>query len=244
MHAVIKIISFLVFGAAVASGSGAMLLLAVLLVAMLYLPGMGNAHPHLKTALMMLKRLRWLFLSILVLYLFFTPGRLLWPGVLWGPTVEGLQQGGLRIAALVLIVAAVNWLLASTEQDEFLSAVIWCLRPLVWLGLPHERLAVRIALTLEAVSLVRGHYRHQPRQDGVEAPAEEVVQPSARQQLLTIAKTAHRLFTEVVSVAESAPLREIVLPAQSRPPLWQWLIPLLLLALFVTARFINPVVWY
>ena len=243
-HAVIKIISFLVFGAAVASGSSAMLLMAVLLVIMLYLPGMGNAHPHLKTALMMLKRLRWLFLSILVLYLFFTPGRLLWPDVLWGPTLEGLEQGGTRIGALVLIVAAVNWLLASTAQDDFLSAVIWCLRPLVWLGLPHERLAVRIALTLEAVSLVRGHYRHQPRQGAEEVPAEEVARPSARQQLLTIAKTAHRLFAEVVTVAESAPLRQITLPAQSRPPLWQWLIPLLLIALFVAARFINPVVWY
>jgi hypothetical protein len=149
-----------------------------------------------------------------------------------------------RVAALVLIVAAVNWLLASTAQDDFLSAVIWCLRPLSWLGLPHQRLAVRIALTLEAVSLVRGHYRQQPRSAAGQAPREEGASPSTSQQLLTIAKTAHRLFAEVVAEAENTPLREITLPAQTRPPLWQWAIPLLLTAMFVLVRFINPVVWY
>ena len=136
MHPVIKIVSFLVFGAAVSIGDGKILLAGASLVLPLYVFG-NKIHFH--TSLIMLKRLKWLFVSILIVYLFFTPGQLLWPDVVWSPTLEGLTQGLLRVAVLVLLVAAVNFLISSTEQDDFLSAVLWCLRPLSFVGLPHER---------------------------------------------------------------------------------------------------------
>ncbi len=230
MHAVIKIASFLVFVLFVVAGNVQALLAGLLLIVPLYAVNLtGPSRVQIKTALKMLKRLRWLFLSIFVVYLFFTPGELLWQGVLWGPTSEGLVQGFSRIAVLILIVAAVNVLLASTEQEAFLSATGWYLRPLMYFGVAHERLAVRITLTLEAVSKVRDIYQHEPH-------GGEMLN-SEGPRLMAIVETAQRLFTQVIHDAENTPLYEMVLPEQSHPPLTQWLIPIGLVALFMMGRF-------
>lgn len=236
MHAVIKIICFLIFAAAMSVGETTVLALGFLLVAPLYLFNVSeHGRAHLGTAMAMLKRLRWLFLSIFIIYLFFTPGILLWPDLLWGPTEEGAWLGLSRISVLVLIVAAVNVLLSSTEQAEFLAAVHWCLQPLAWFGLPHERLAVRIALTVESVSAVRDAYRHASRTESGDKN-QPALSNKPQPKILMIANTAHRLFTQVVVDAEAAPLREIALPKQSRPPLLQWSFPLLLLAVIAATK--------
>jgi len=240
MHAVIKIVCFLVFGTAMVMGAKPLLLAGFILVALLYLFELVRGTPtQLHNVLKMLKRLRWLFLSILVVYLFFTPGILLLPDVLWGPTQEGLTQGLLRIVVLVLIVAAVNILIGSTEQTEFLSAVSWCLQPLSWLGLSHERLAVRISLTLAAVGVLRTACQHETRDETSEVAATSAESSSPEPKLMAIAKTAHHLFAKVIDDAEQMPLQSITLPAQSRPPLVQWVIPVLLVILLLAVKIIT-----
>lgn len=240
MHAVIKIVCFLVFGAAMAVGSKPVLLAGFILVSSLYLFELVCGVPtQLHNVLKMLKRLRWLFLSILVVYLFFTPGILLLPDVLWGPTQEGLTQGLLRIAVLVLIVAAVNVLMSSTGQAEFLSAVSWCLQPLSWLGLSHERLAVRISLTLTAVGVLRTACQHEAHDETSDVVvAKSVESSSSEPKLMAIAKTAHHLFDKVINDAEQASLQAITLPEQSRPPLLQWAIPVLLAIVLLVVKII------
>jgi hypothetical protein len=248
MHPVIKIVSFLVFGAAVSMGNGQVLLAGISLVLPLYIFG-NNAHFF--SSLNMLKRLKWLFVSILIVYLFFTPGQLLWPDVVWSPTVEGLTQGCLRVAVLVLLVAAVNFLISSTEQDDFLSAILWCLRPLAIVGLPHERLAVRITLTFDEVSQIRKHHLYENYDESAKDEVNTAVSnvtPKLREteplvskepKLLAIAGTANRLFRSVITAAETAPVREIVLPEESAPPMHQWLIPVLLITLFAAVKVID-----
>ncbi|MCF6337042.1 MAG: energy-coupling factor transporter transmembrane protein EcfT [Gammaproteobacteria bacterium] len=240
MHAVIKIVCFLVFGTAMVMGTKPLLLAGFILVALLYLFELVRGMPtQLRNALKMLKRLRWLFLSILVVYLFFTPGILLLPDVLWGPTQEGLTQGLLRIAVLVLIVAAVNILIGSTGQAEFLSAVSWCLQPLSWLGLSHERLAVRISLTLAAVGVLRTACQHETRDEISDVVAKPAESSASEPKLMAIAKTAHQLFAKVIDDAEQASLQSITLPEQSRPPLVQWAIPVLLVILLLAVKIIT-----
>lgn len=225
MHAVIKIISFLIFGIAVSTGGHEILLAGLLLITPLYFFEQGV---HIKNAYTMLKRLKWLFLSILIVYLFFTPGRLLIVDLYWGPTVEGLIQGLSRIFVLLLLVAAVNLLISSTEQDDLLSAILWCLRPLALFGIPHERLAVRITLTLEAVSLVRQDFRSQSERSQPKDGKAVEKQPV----LSAISATAHRLFLSAINKAETTETREVVLPEETSPPLLQWLIPIILAVLF------------
>lgn len=227
MHAAIKIISFLVFGAAVSTSNGQVLLAGMMLVVPSYF---FTERAHLHGAFAMLKRLKWLFISILVVYLFFTPGQLLLADILWGPTVEGLLQGLQRIVALVLLVAAVNLLIASTEQEEFLAAVLWCLRPLSILGLSHERMAIRITLTLEAVSRVREKFKE-------DSSAEDLESSASR--LNAISVKASRLFESAITTAESEAMREITLPEESVPPAQQWLIPVALVVLFAFIQHIN-----
>ncbi len=230
MHPVIKIILFLIYAAAVAFGGATILLAGAVLVVALYLPGPGE---RLLLALRMLRRMRWFFLSIALVYLLFTPGRLLFSAWPWGPTVEGLVGGGQRIASLVLIVFAVNLLLRTTLRPALISAILWCLTPLAWVGLPRERLAVRIALTLDAVDSVQVIYRHRPRDNECdEEPPTDSRPASLKARLWRIGATAQRLVVAVIEQAESAPTEAIEVPKPSNPPLGQWLYPLLLAALF------------
>lgn len=228
MHAAIKIMCFLVFGAAVSTGNGQVILAGLSLLVPLYI--FSEKHKF-HGALIMFKRLKWLFVSILVVYLFFTPGQLLIPDVLWGPTVEGMIQGMHRIVALMLLVAAVNLLLTTTEQGDFLSAVLWCLRPLSVFGISHERMGIRITLTLDAVS--------QSRSELARKTAAGSAQKS-NSKLLAIAGMANRLFTSTIATAETVALREISLPRETRPPLMQWLIPIGLVLLFAIIHNIPP----
>jgi hypothetical protein len=248
MHPVIKIVSFLVFGAAVSMGNGQILLAGISLVLPLYF--FGNKI-HIRGALLMLKRLKWLFVSILIVYLFFTPGQLLWPEVVWSPTLEGLTQGLLRVGALVLLVAAVNFLISSTEQDDFLSAILWCLRPLSIVGFPHERLAVRITLVLDEVSQIRKNHFCESREDlqqeeinntdsNVASNLKETEpQVSQEPKLLAIAGTANRLFQSVITYAETTPVRDISLPEESAPPIHQWLVPVILMSVFAVVKVVE-----
>ncbi len=103
-------------------------------------------------------RLRWLLLSIGVLYLGFTPGEPLsvWtPGLSW----EGLWEGSRRILVLVSLLAAVYWLLATTPVPQLVAAMDQLMRPLQRLGVPTQRVTARIALTLAAVDGVEARYR-------------------------------------------------------------------------------------
>ena len=231
MHPAIKIILFLIYGAAVAFGGASSLLAGAVLVLVPYLPG---PRERLLLASRMLRRMRWFFLSIALVYLLFTPGRLLFSAWPWGPTVEGVVGGGQRIASLVLIVFAVNLLLRTTPRPALISAILWCLTPLSWVGLPRERLAVRIALTLDAVDSVQVIYRHRPREDERgEEPAADIPPVGLKARLWRIGATAQRLVLAVIEQAESVPAQAIEVPRPSNPPLAQWLYPLLLGALFV-----------
>lgn len=224
MHPAIKIVSFLVFGASVSFGGDRALMFGLLLVMCCYLLG---PMARLFFALRLLARMRWFFLSIALVYVFFSPGRLLFSTLPWGPTREGLHEGSMRIAVLVLIVLAVNLLLRTTGRDGLTSAILWCLHPLSWLGLPHERLAVRIALTLDTVAEVQGVYRQGPRDE-----EEEPVRQPVAVRLARIGEAARRLFVTVDQRAKSAPLHSVELSAESSPPLLQWLFPLALGAAF------------
>jgi energy-coupling factor transporter transmembrane protein EcfT len=221
MHAEVKIISFLIFGAAMSFGDAEELIMGTIVLVLAY--GLFARH-SVASAMRILMRMRWFFLSIAIVYGFFSPGRLLFPQIAWGPTYEGLLQGGHRIGGLVMIVFAVNLLLRTTPQAALISGVLWCLHPLSWLGVPHERLAVRIALILDVVRQVQDLYRHGRR--------DPEVPTGLRQRLMGMGAATNRLFQSVHDKAETEPLQTIALPERAAIPLWQWGVPLALSAVF------------
>ncbi|HVS26821.1 MAG TPA: CbiQ family ECF transporter T component [Burkholderiales bacterium] len=104
---------------------------------------------------LLLKRARWLFLSLLVIYAIATLGELLWPQVgAASPTVEGLREGALQAWRLLCLLAALAWFLAGTPRDALIGGLYRMLHP--FFGNHAGRIAVRMALTLDYAEQAAG----------------------------------------------------------------------------------------
>lgn len=102
--------------------------------------------------LLLLRRTRWLLLSIAALFALATPGVLLVPELgSAGPTREGIILGFTHLMRLVLLLALLAILLQATPLDDLVSGLYGLLRPLAWLGLDRERAALRLLLVLRYV---------------------------------------------------------------------------------------------
>ena len=226
MHPVIRILSSLaMLGYLSRADWRGMLLLAAFMLGAYLVSGVAN----LQRLGQMLRRLRYFFVAILVVYAFASPGTPLldWPG-LSGLTRDGLIAGLERVMGLVMIVAVVHWVLESTARDDLAAGLCWLLQPAAWVGVPVERFVLRLVLTLERIDAMLEHTRR-TRDEGVGS--------GGRQTLLS---TATRLFEEVITRAETERGVTVQLNMTSRPGLWQWLVWLLLVgALIVLSQLRN-----
>ncbi|MDX1810580.1 MAG: hypothetical protein R3240_01415 [Gammaproteobacteria bacterium] len=150
MHPLIVLVCFILFAGFVSLGSGALLAagLFLLVVSGLLLRTGPGAR-----AWRMLSKMRLFFLSIFILYVWFTPGELLFFALdHWSPTWEGLTFGGERVLALVLLVLAVDMLLKTLSREQILCGLFYCFYPLTLLGFSRDKFMIRTWLTLEAVT--------------------------------------------------------------------------------------------
>lgn len=146
----------------------------------------------------MLSRMRWLFLSLLIIYFWFTPGQpLLFSH---GPTREGIEAGLLRISSLIILVGSVSLLLQTTARAQLIAAILWLALPLRWIGIKADRLAVRIVLTLETVVKAQ-HLMSQC------VSTEERLSPIA-----SIGNVASSLFQGIIARAEQTSCQTIEIP--------------------------------
>lgn len=92
----------------------------------------------------LLRRSRWILLTLLLTFLFLTPGERLWAGlpVSW----EGLSSGSEHLLRLLAVLLALAWLIGGRPDEWLLSALWGLLGPLC--GRSGQRLVVRLALTL------------------------------------------------------------------------------------------------
>ena len=103
-----------------------------------------------KQLLSLLRRTRWILFSLLLIYAYTTPGAALWaPLGVVSPTREGMQDGLLQLGRLVSVLSGLAILLELLPQTQLISGLYSLAYPLRWLGLSRERVAVRLALTLE-----------------------------------------------------------------------------------------------
>ena len=170
-------------------------------------------------------RLRWLFLSIVMVYAFMTPGRSIIPagGSIW-PTVEGVSGGLHQCLVLGLIVMAVHLLLYYCTRDELLQGIRGFLAPLAGVGVPHERIAMRITLVFDVLSDVQTIVEHQLRQ-----------LKGRRLSRTSLGQFAVNLFEQTEAGASRHPSGEIRVSQVSYPPLWQWCLPVLVVGLLWAA---------
>jgi energy-coupling factor transporter transmembrane protein EcfT len=103
-----------------------------------------------KQLLSLLQRTRWILFSLLLIYAYTTPGAALWMALgVVSPTREGLLDGLLQLGRLVSVLSGLAILLELLPQTQLISGLYSLAYPLRWLGLSRERIAVRLALTLE-----------------------------------------------------------------------------------------------
>lgn len=108
-------------------------------------------------SLNLLRRSRWLLISLAVLYVFMTPGEYV-PGVVGaiGITYEGLQQGGMQIGRLLAMLASLALLHRMIGTTGLLAGSHWLLSPFPW----REATVVRLMLVLEYLEQERPvHWR-------------------------------------------------------------------------------------
>ncbi|MBZ4200711.1 MAG: hypothetical protein LAC66_02300 [Methylotenera sp.] len=100
----------------------------------------------------LLKRMRWLFISLLLVYAYATPGEYLGFFPLdFAPSYEGLSMGLLQIAKLLIAVAGLSTLFASSSKTHLMAGLWTMLSPLRMLGIDVARFAARLLLTLHYV---------------------------------------------------------------------------------------------
>lgn len=146
MHPLVKILYFMSVLLLSSAASSTELFFLLMFFCLLFLCLKNMAF------LYAVRRMRWLFLSLLIIYAFGTPGELipLFP-VNFSPTFEGLQLGWLQIEKLLIALAALSLLLISSSREHMLLGLYMLLMPFKFIGLNIERFAARLMLTLDYV---------------------------------------------------------------------------------------------
>ncbi|HEX5393052.1 MAG TPA: CbiQ family ECF transporter T component [Rhodocyclaceae bacterium] len=106
----------------------------------------------------LLFRSRWLFLTMLILFLWSTPGVRLpapWGGV--GMTREGLEFAVEHVSRLAAMLALLAILLSRLDHRAIVSGLYVLLRPLSGFADLRRSVAVRLTLTLEEAAEKNGH---------------------------------------------------------------------------------------
>lgn len=118
-----------------------------LLLVLATTPLLGRAS--LGRWLRLLRRARWLLLTLLLVVAWGVAGDPVWELGSWqAPTHEGLSEASTQLGRLVLVLAAVAVLLETTPIDRLMSGVHVLLRPLRVFGLEVDRAVVRLSLAL------------------------------------------------------------------------------------------------
>lgn len=125
--------------------------------------------------LQLLRRTRWIMLSLLCIYAYSTPGQ---PVIAelgsWSPVYEGMQDGAMQLLRLLAALASLAVLLDGLHRLELIAGLYSLFAPLRYMGVSRERCAIRLALTLQyaEVAMLRSHAHWQDALHGLfETPA-------------------------------------------------------------------------
>lgn len=103
-----------------------------------------------KQLLSLLRRTRWIMISLLLIFAYSTPGVALWPKLgLLSPTIDGILDGAMQLGRILSVLASLAVLLTVLSLAQLIGGLYSLMYPLRWFGLSRERFAVRLALTLE-----------------------------------------------------------------------------------------------
>ena len=110
----------------------------------------------IRTLIQSLKPVFLFILILFVLHLFFSEGKPIPPFPVWKltATYEGLLKGGMigwQFSLLVLVGIVLTMI---TKASELVCGLEWLLKPLRWIGLPTQDLALMVSLALRFVPVL------------------------------------------------------------------------------------------
>lgn len=231
VHPLISLLSFIVFAAFISLGQTVSSLVGLTLLMFVWLLTRQLPAPK---AWLMVKRLRIFFLSLFIMYFWFTPGQLIWPMLdTWSPTYEGLTQGLQRISALIILVLGVESLLRLIDRAGLLTALYYLATPFQYVGVRRERFIIRVLLTLEAAEMQvpQTALRNNKNSDAELKLKQKFRLKNINQYITIISQRLADKFSLAANHSED--IDEVVFEIASLPNWIQWLIPLMIAALFI-----------
>ena len=219
MHPFIKILCLLATTILLISASPIRTLVIVIILSLLLL-FMGLEY--FQASWKMCKRMKWFWLSLLVLYGWFIPGTPVFIfeniSVEYIPSIEGLSAGGLRATALLSIVSAVVLMMKSTSQEELIVSIMWLISPLRLLKIKTAQFSARLVLTLDTVTNTENSIK-----DALDETNNKI--SIFQHGINSMATLLVNIETQAIKNSDT----KIVLPQLNAPELYQWLIPLILI---------------
>lgn len=164
--------------------------LAVTLVAILpWLIFTRNMHFY-----RLLKRLKWFFIILLLIYMFTTPGEyiLAWPFT-FQPTYEGVWMGFAQVLRIALIIAMLSIIYQQNTKKALVSGLYACMQPLSYIGVDVDRFAVRLWLTLNYVDAPGNHMKITTIDHLFDAVHQTLTEDDQQQTMVTIEQQEYRL---------------------------------------------------
>lgn len=122
------------------------LIFFALLISHLYLK---NMHYY-----RLMKRLKWFYAVMFILFVFNTPGQHLpnWPA--WAePTYEGIEAGIKQFIRVATILGVLSLVLINNNKQQLISGLYFLIRPMSFFGFDVKRFSARLWLTLHYVEL-------------------------------------------------------------------------------------------
>lgn len=225
MHPVIRILCFLALITALARANFPFILLVD---GMFLIFALRSSQDIFGFTWRLMRRMRWFWLSIILLYTLMTPGG--GHSIMLG-TIE-LSLGGFllgleRCLALATILLFFSLLIHTTPPMQLQGALYWLLQPLQRLGLPASRVSIRIALTLQKIQELQGLWSA--------ASENKQILRSWRDIPERIAALIHEVFGR----AEAKPLEVELTLETSAPGRWQWFLLMLIVTLIVVTRIMT-----
>ncbi|MDD9824819.1 MAG: hypothetical protein OXU43_06585 [Gammaproteobacteria bacterium] len=221
MHPAVRIANVLVLAMFLAAGNWAILTGVALLLAMVRSRAVGRLWSWQP-----LWRTRWLFLAILLAHLWmYAPSSA--PQGSWRPALDAALRNCLGLALLAL---AVDTLRQASSREELLAGLLWWLRPLRRAGVPGERLAARLWLTLECLPEEQQRLSRLLAGRRVPAPRPRAGPPAAAGARL-LEEAMGVLMQRCAPSSQELPRRLRLPPDPGRPRPWEWLGVLSLFAL-------------
>jgi len=221
MHPVIRILCFLALITALARANFPFILLADTIFLLFAL---RSSQDIFAFTWRLMRRMRWFWLSIILLYTLMTPGG--GQSVMLGAvelSVGGFWLGLERCLALATVLLFFSLLIHTTPPVQLQGALYWLFRPLRRLGLPANKLSIRIALTLQKIHALQSHWLSDTGQQKLK---------SWRDIPERIAALIHEVFTQ----AEAKPAQIEISLETSAPGYWQWFVFIILVTFIVAVR--------